>query len=168
MVNYANLYMNAEENFYARTLIENNKELSHDILNRIEQKVDNFIQELSEDEINNLSVMCLQSFDKLWSDMLTALDEIRQNVSLRQVAQKYPLYEFKNMCFDYFSDLINNFQSVTISNYFTLIEMKEQALLEQAVKDNQFISLDEINEKGEILTDEIELAALSHDDKQLA
>lgn len=160
MVNYANLYINSDENSYAKNLIENNKELSHDIMQKIDNKVDSFIAELSEEDLLNLNVMCLQSFDNLWSDMLMSLDEIRQNVSLRQVAQKNPLYEFKAMCFDYFATLIDNFQLAIVDNYFSLIKVKEDELLRKAQHEQQFISLDDLPQEGPLFDNSIELVAL--------
>lgn len=132
MVKYANLYLQDEENAYALKLIENNKELSQDILDKIDAKINELIAEIPQEDTQQFSIMCLQSLDQLWSDMLGSLDEMRQNVSFRQVAQKNPLYEFKNLCFEYFQSLISNFQISIIDNFHTYQQMKNQQLLEQA------------------------------------
>lgn len=166
LVDYAKIYMEDEENHYLVNIIDNNQEMSYEIIERINNKISEIISELNDDEINQLAVISLQSFDKLWSDMLTSLDEIRQNVALRQIAQKNPLYEFKTMCFDYFSALIENFQAVIIDNYFNILDIKHNQIILEAQRDNEFISIDSFNTvtEGIMYDDSIELSSYSHEE----
>jgi hypothetical protein len=54
--------------------------------------------------------------------LLNSLEEMQQNVALRQVAQKNPLYEFKILCFESFSDLLDNFNIEVIENYKNILQ----------------------------------------------
>lgn len=155
MSNYAKLYLEDPENEYATKLIEQSKDLDNDILERIEERVTSILTEIGEDDIQYYSVMCLQDLDRLWGDMLIAMDEIRQGVSFRQVAQKNPLYEFKNLCFEYFESLINNFQLSLVGNFQKFLEMKREYLLNQSQQseENAEILLDEMDDEEDTPTE---------------
>lgn len=67
------------------------------------------MQKLSGKELNPLEVlsgimrsMLVQCIDKRWQDHLLAIDHLRTEVSMRTVAQKDPLVEFKHEAFDLF------------------------------------------------------------------
>lgn len=54
---------------------------------------------------NALRELMVQGVDKLWQEHLLAMDHLRTEVSLRSVAQRDPLIEFKHEAFKLFHDL---------------------------------------------------------------
>lgn len=52
--------------------------------------------------------MMLGAIDRQWIDYLTAMDELRQSISLQAFAQKDPLVEFKRQSFQMFDQLKAN------------------------------------------------------------
>ena len=50
-------------------------------------------------------LLMLNSIDRLWVRHLTALDELREGIGLRAIAQRNPLVEYKREAFDMFEEL---------------------------------------------------------------
>jgi preprotein translocase subunit SecA len=50
-------------------------------------------------------LLMLNSIDRLWVKHLTALDELREGIGLRAIAQRNPLIEYKREAFDMFDEL---------------------------------------------------------------
>lgn len=120
--NYANLYLKDQENAYIPELLMKDREINEQIKDELSTNIKTRIELLNANDINDLSVLCLQSLDKLWMALLNSLEEMQQNVALRQVAQKNPLYEFKILCFESFSDLLDNFNIEVIENYKNILQ----------------------------------------------
>src|SRR5262249_1892792 len=59
-----------------------------------------------------------QKVDQLWQEHLLTMDHLRSEVSLRTVAQKDPLIEFKHEAFRLFHDLTHNLHLETARNLF--------------------------------------------------
>jgi preprotein translocase subunit SecA len=86
--------------------------------------------------------MMLGAIDRQWIDYLTAMDDLRQSISLQAIAQKDPLIEFKRKSFDMFDELKNNitrdivYQIIPASfqyeNYLRQIEAEQQQRLAMA------------------------------------
>ena len=69
-------------------------------------------QQLGAETMRQLErLLMLNSIDRLWVKHLTALDELREGIGLRAIAQRNPLIEYKREAFDMFDEL-----KATISN----------------------------------------------------
>ncbi|MCH9704067.1 MAG: SEC-C domain-containing protein, partial [Chlamydiae bacterium] len=62
----------------------------------------------------------LQKVDELWQEHLLAMDHLRTEVSLRAVAQRDPLMEFKHEAFRLFHDLTARLHTETAKNLFKI------------------------------------------------
>jgi preprotein translocase subunit SecA len=88
--------------------------------------------------------MMLAAIDRQWVDYLTAMDDLRQSISLQAFAQKDPLVEFKRKSFDMFDELKANITSDIVYNiipasfqyeeYLRRLEAEQQARLDAATE----------------------------------
>jgi preprotein translocase subunit SecA len=62
-------------------------------------------------------MLILQAIDQYWMEHLDTMADLREGISLRQMAQKDPLVEYKNEGFQLFDEMLGNIDS-TISNRF--------------------------------------------------
>lgn len=88
----------------------------------------------------------LHKIDELWQEHLLAMDHLRTEVSLRAVAQRDPLMEFKHEAFRLFHDLTARLHTETARNLFK-IEVAPQTGMFQEI-------LDQVNmETGRMIFD---------------
>ncbi len=59
-------------------------------------------------------IALLQSVDRHWMDHLDAMDQLKQGISLRSMAQRDPLQEFKIEGFDMFEEMVRCIQEDTV------------------------------------------------------
>ena len=52
-----------------------------------------------------LKHLILESFDKFWMEHLDTMADLREDISLRNLAQRDPLVEYKNEGFDMFDNM---------------------------------------------------------------
>jgi len=71
------------------------------------QRLDHFGQEIGS---NILTFSIISTLDPLWVDHLTALDNLRQSISLQSYAQKDPLIEYRKEGYQTFQTLMNKFE----------------------------------------------------------
>ena len=86
--------------------------------------------------------MMLGAIDRQWVDYLTAMDDLRQSISLQAFAQRDPLVEFKRKSFDMFDELKANITHDIVYNiipasfqyeqYLRQIKMEQEARLASA------------------------------------
>ena len=62
----------------------------------------------------------LMSLDFLWKEHLNSLDYLRRSVSLRSVAQKNPINEFKREGFELFEQMIQNWEEMIVSRFIRI------------------------------------------------
>ena len=67
-----------------------------------------------------LRSVIIRKIDELWQEHLLTMDHLRSEVSLRTVAQKDPLVEFKHEAFDLFHELTRHVQTETARNLFKI------------------------------------------------
>lgn len=139
MQSYADLYMKDPENNYIAPLLATNREIAQDVKEELLQEIQRKANDLTEQEINELAVMSLQSLDQLWTSILNSMDEMNQSVGLRQIAQKNPIYEFKNMCFELFTALIEGFNDSLITNYEQILEIRKNAIVWESDLDDSIV-----------------------------
>lgn len=69
--------------------------------------------------------------DKLWTDHLTAIEDLRQGINLRGYAQLDPLTEYKNEAFSMFEKLLNDISFDFVRRIFQIKVTSEEAVTEQ-------------------------------------
>ncbi|NGX53536.1 MAG: Protein translocase subunit SecA [Chlamydiae bacterium] len=67
-----------------------------------------------------LRSVIIRKIDELWQEHLLTMDHLRSEVSLRTVAQRDPLVEFKHEAFDLFHELTRRLQTETARNLFKI------------------------------------------------
>ena len=68
----------------------------------------NHIYEIGFKPMAELSkVLILQSIDRFWMEHLTAMGDLREGISLRNLAQRDPLVEYKNEGYSLFDNMLN-------------------------------------------------------------
>ena len=60
----------------------------------------------------------INAIDRHWQDHLTAMEDLRQSVSLRSYGQKDPLSEYKSEAYRYFEKMMEEIRSVICSGLF--------------------------------------------------
>lgn len=69
---------------------------------------------------DTLRSLIIRKVDELWQEHLLVMDHLRSEVSLRTVAQKDPLMEFKHEAFRYFHDLSKLLHTETTKDLFKI------------------------------------------------
>jgi preprotein translocase subunit SecA len=76
-------------------------------------------QQISQDALKELSkVLILQSFDRFWMEHLDNMADLREGISLRNLAQKDPLVEYKNEGFEMFNTMFDNINQSVRNRFF--------------------------------------------------
>ncbi|MDD3647347.1 MAG: preprotein translocase subunit SecA [Candidatus Dojkabacteria bacterium] len=78
------------------------------------------------DFLNIAKIVLLQSMDQLWSDHLDAMQDLREGIGLRGVAQRDPLVEYKNEGFNYFDELMKSIRSGFVRRIFKVRKVEQQ------------------------------------------
>ncbi len=73
-------------------------------------------------------LVLLQAMDQLWSDHLDAMQDLREGIGLRGIAQRDPLVEYKNEAFNYFESFINSVRSQFSRRIFKVRKVEEQRM----------------------------------------
>ncbi|NGX60911.1 MAG: Protein translocase subunit SecA [Chlamydiae bacterium] len=78
--------------------------------------------QIDTDKVGQVAIRSVMTHkvDELWQDHLLTMDHLRSEVSLRTVAQKDPLVEFKHEAFSLFHDLSRNLHIETGRNLFRM------------------------------------------------
>lgn len=63
-------------------------------------------------------IVLLQIIDQKWMNHLSAMDDLREGIGLRALAQRDPLLEYRLEAFDMFQQMVNSIQEETISMLF--------------------------------------------------
>jgi preprotein translocase subunit SecA len=63
-------------------------------------------------------VLMLQSIDRYWMEHLDNMQDLREGISLRNLAQRDPLVEYKNEGFRLFEDMLKSVDSNVVSRFF--------------------------------------------------
>ena len=62
--------------------------------------------------------LILQSFDKFWMEHLDTMTDLREGISLRNLAQKDPLVEYKNEGFEMFDEMLRKIDEFVVTRFF--------------------------------------------------
>jgi preprotein translocase subunit SecA len=80
-------------------------------------------------------VLMAQKVDQLWQEHLLTMDHLRSEVSLRTVAQRDPLLEFKHEAFRIFHEMSRRLHTETARNLFKIeITVMHPGLFQELLK----------------------------------
>lgn len=87
---------------------------------KLSQHIKNVMKEYDAiwNEFNNNAVHTL---DKNWTHHLVFIDDAQRNVAFSSLAQKNPLYEYKKLCFDSFSGMLQDFRGKMMEDFLEII-----------------------------------------------
>jgi len=75
--------------------------------------------DISQDALKELSkVLILQSFDRYWMEHLDNMADLREGISLRNLAQRDPLVEYKNEGFEMFDKMFESINQSVRDRFF--------------------------------------------------
>jgi preprotein translocase subunit SecA len=63
-------------------------------------------------------LLTLQSIDRFWMEHLTTMSDLREGISLRNLAQRDPLVEYKNEGFRLFEEMLNGIDESIVNRFF--------------------------------------------------
>ncbi len=110
------------------------REKIEDLLKKVGEKmIESKKNQLGEVEFYHIgALVMLQAMDQLWTDHLDAMQDLREGIGLRGVAQRDPLVEYKNEAFDYFESLIQSIESRFARRIFKVRRASDQGVSIQA------------------------------------
>jgi preprotein translocase subunit SecA len=75
--------------------------------------------------------LILQSFDRFWMEHLDTMTDLREGISLRNLAQRDPLVEYKNEGFAMFDEMLRKIDEFVVTRFFKvrLVRQEEQRLV---------------------------------------
>lgn len=169
MLDYANLYLEDPDNSYVPNVLAANREIDVKVQEKIYGIIDKRIEELEEQEYLEISSMILQSLDQQWVTALNVMEEMNYSVGLRQIAQKNPIYEFKNICYEIFEDIIKHFNENLIEHYNHILDIRKHSeILKQTMleEDNDIVEASEFAPKE--ISNEISIEALEANSESIS
>ncbi len=79
-------------------------------------------------------VLILQSIDRYWMEHLDNMQDLREGISLRNLAQRDPLVEYKNEGFKLFDDMLRSVDENTVNRFFKVRVIRREDQLRAPVK----------------------------------
>jgi len=79
-------------------------------------------------------VLILQSIDRYWMEHLDNMQDLREGISLRNLAQRDPLVEYKNEGFRLFDSMLRSIDENTVNRFFKVRVVKREDQLRVPVK----------------------------------
>ena len=79
-------------------------------------------------------VLILQSIDRYWMEHLDNMQDLREGISLRNLAQRDPLVEYKNEGFRLFDSMLRSIDENTVNRFFKVRVVKREDQLRMPVK----------------------------------
>lgn len=90
------------------------------------------------DAADNLSrYLVLQSYDRFWMEHLDTMTDLREGISLRNLAQKDPLVEYKNEGFDLFDQMLRKVDDFVVTRFFKVRLVTNEPESRQQVSSNE-------------------------------
>lgn len=92
--------------------------------------------EIGEDQLRELErVILLRVVDQKWVDHLDDMDQMRQGISLRALAQRDPIVEYKFLSYDMFDELNENIKRDTVKALFNIRKIETTMEREEVEKE---------------------------------
>ena len=63
-------------------------------------------------------VLILEAYDRFWMEHLDTMADLREGISLRNLAQRDPLVEYKNEGFQMFDDMLRKIDESVVTRFF--------------------------------------------------
>ena len=70
--------------------------------------------------------LILQSFDRFWMEHLDTMTDLREGISLRNLAQRDPLVEYKNEGFKMFDEMLAKVDDFVVTRFFKVRVVKQE------------------------------------------
>ncbi|KKR05764.1 MAG: Protein translocase subunit SecA [candidate division WS6 bacterium GW2011_GWF2_39_15] len=81
-------------------------------------------------------LLTLQTIDNLWMEHLDTMQDLREGINLRNLAQRDPLVEYKNEGFAMFDSLMQSIDDGLVNRYFKVRVVTEQKVEGEEVKED--------------------------------
>lgn len=81
-------------------------------------------------------VLMLQTIDNFWMEHLDNMQDLREGISLRNLAQRDPLVEYKNEGFRLFDDMLRSIDENVVNRFFK-VRVVKRSPFEQAPQETQ-------------------------------
>ena len=81
--------------------------------------------------------LILQSFDNFWMEHLDTMTDLREGISLRNLAQRDPLVEYKNEGFAMFDEMLKKIDEFVVTRFFKVRLVKREQQAPIRVNSNQ-------------------------------
>lgn len=119
---------------YTLPRIESTKELKRLILCAFTIHV----YSIGVEAMNGLSrYLILQSFDRFWMEHLDTMTDLREGISLRNLAQKDPLVEYKNEGFEMFDEMLRKIDDFVVTRFFKVRLVSNEPVKQQQVTSSE-------------------------------
>jgi len=81
--------------------------------------------------------LILQSFDRFWMEHLDTMTDLREGISLRNLAQRDPLVEYKNEGFNMFEEMLKKIDEFVVTRFFKVRLVKNEKQRPREVDSNK-------------------------------
>jgi preprotein translocase subunit SecA len=81
--------------------------------------------------------LILQSFDRFWMEHLDTMTDLREGISLRNLAQRDPLVEYKNEGFNMFEEMLRKIDEFVVIRFFKVRLVRNENQTQQRVDSNK-------------------------------
>jgi preprotein translocase subunit SecA len=81
--------------------------------------------------------LILQSFDRFWMEHLDTMTDLREGISLRNLAQRDPLVEYKNEGFNMFEEMLKKIDEFVVTRFFKVRLVRNEQQKPQEVDSNK-------------------------------
>ncbi len=81
--------------------------------------------------------LLMQSFDRFWMEHLDTMTDLREGISLRNLAQKDPLVEYKNEGFTMFDDMLRKIDDFVVTRFFKVRLVRNEQQRPQRTSSNE-------------------------------
>lgn len=81
--------------------------------------------------------LILQSFDRFWMEHLDTMTDLREGISLRNLAQRDPLIEYKNEGFEMFDEMLRKVDDFVVTRFFKVRLVKQEEQRTMKINENK-------------------------------
>ncbi|MEW5985878.1 MAG: SEC-C metal-binding domain-containing protein [Chloroflexota bacterium] len=93
----------------------------------VQQARDNWRKHIGEEEYRNFQrLLLLDAMDKEWREYLTAMDDLRREISLEAIGQRDPKVEYKRRSYQMFADMRQNIERDVVNRFFQQIAVHQE------------------------------------------
>ncbi len=71
-------------------------------------------------------MLILEAYDRFWMEHLDTMSDLREGISLRNLAQRDPLVEYKNEGFQMFDDMLKKIDESVVTRFFRVRLMRQE------------------------------------------